>query len=103
VVGTLGANLFGTAWFFWRLHSVAPFLPPEPWRAALRPLGLAALAGGVALGAGWLGAEVLPRFVALVPVGLAGGLSLAGYLAVSLGLPLRPSALRRLVGPQPTA
>ena len=32
VLGTLAANVLGTAWFFWRLHAIVPVAVPTPGR-----------------------------------------------------------------------
>jgi O-antigen/teichoic acid export membrane protein len=85
VAGTLAANVLGTAWFFWRLHAIVPLALPSSGRC-LRVLALAALAGAATLGAGSVAATTLPRFVAMLPVGIAAAVSLAGYLVIALGL-----------------
>ena len=88
VLGTLAANVLGTAWFFWRLHAIVPVAVPTPGRC-LGLLGLAALAGLTTLAAGSLAAETLPRFVAMAPVGLAAAVSFACFLVVALRVPPR--------------
>ena len=96
VFGTLAANVLGTAWFFWRLQAIVPLTPPSLGRC-LRVCVLAALAGAVTLGAGSLAATTLPRFVAMLPVGIAAAVSLGGYLAIALDV--RPiDAVKRRVG-----
>ncbi len=89
VLGTLGAYVCGTFWFLSRMHRVVPALPPEPWRVLTRQLLLAGAAAAFAFGAGSLMAAALPRFVAIVPVGIVAGVALGGYLAASLGPPSR--------------
>jgi O-antigen/teichoic acid export membrane protein len=86
VLGTLAANVLGTAWFFWRLHRVVPLEPPS-LAGAVRVGALAAAAGATTLALGSLAASALPRFVAMAPVGLAAAGCLAAYLALTLGLP----------------
>lgn len=93
VFGTLAANVLGTAWFFWRLQAIVPLTAP-PLGRCLSVCALAALAGAVTLGAGSLAATTLPRFVAMLPVGIAAAVSLGGYLAIALDV--RPiDAVRR--------
>ena len=89
-MGTLAANVLGTAWFFWRVHRVVPLARP-PLGSALRVAALAAAAGATTLALGSLAASALPRFVAMAPVGLAAAACLAGYLALTLGVPARLS------------
>jgi len=88
VLGTLAANVLGTAWFFWRLQRVTPLRAPSPFAVA-RVLVLATAAGAIALGGGWLAAAFLPRFVAIVPVALIAGGAFAAYAALALETPLR--------------
>jgi O-antigen/teichoic acid export membrane protein len=92
VLGTLAANLIGTAWFFARLQRVVPLAPPD----LVRLLALALAAGAATFALGLWAATELPRFAAMVPVGLAAAGCLAGYLALTLGLParLRPAERR---------
>jgi len=92
VLGTLAANVLGTAWFFWRLSRIVPLEVPSVTRA-LRHAALAVAAGAVTLALGSLAASTLPRFVAMVPVGLVAAASLAGYLL--LALDLRPGEIVR--------
>ena len=85
VLGTLAANVLGTAWFFWRLHRVVRLELPS-LAEAVRVVSLAAMAGATTLALGSLAASTLPRFVAMAPVGLAATACLAAYLALTLGL-----------------
>ena len=85
VLGTLAANVVGTAWFFWRLHPIVPMTLPSPARC-LGLVGLAALAGSATLAAGSLAAATLPRFVAMAPVGLAAAVAFACFLVIALRL-----------------
>ena len=104
VLGTLAANVLGTAWFFWRLHRLVALERPS-FAEGARVLVLAAAAGAITLAVGSLAASALPRFVAMAPVGLAAAACLSGYLALTLGLPagLRLRGGMRPAGAAPPA
>jgi O-antigen/teichoic acid export membrane protein len=88
VLGTLGANVLGTAWFFWRVQRLTT-LPVPPPRDVARVLGLATVAGGLTLGGGWAAVAVLPRFASVVPVVLVAGVAFALFAALALRTSLR--------------
>lgn len=85
VCATAVAYAAGTAWFFSQLrHQV----PPAHGRIGA-PRGVlilaATAAAAVTFGLGTLAAELLPRYVALIPIGLVAGAALVGYAIVAMG------------------
>jgi O-antigen/teichoic acid export membrane protein len=98
VVATAIAHLLATGWFFHRFHlSVAPGVGHLPVGLLVRAVGVALLAGGVALGWGVVMISLLPPGAALVPVGLGAAVAGAAYLAFAAGIAPTPAGLRRLV------
>ncbi len=85
VCATAVAYGAGTLWFFSRLHHQVP--PAEARGGASRGvLVLAALgAGALTFGLGTLAADLLPRGVALIPIGAVAAAALAGYAIVAMG------------------
>lgn len=85
VCATAVAYLLGTAWFFSRLgHEVEPAAARIPVSRA-RAAAAGVVAAGVTFGLGTVFAELLPRWVALVPIGLLAGAAFVGYAWVAVG------------------
>ena len=98
VSATAIAYLAGTAWFMTRVREVVPPPPAGTPRPAYARIGAAAVvAAAAAAGWGLLMVEVLPRGVALVPLGAGAGLAFVAYASVATGVRPSPAGLRALL------
>ena len=70
--------------FFWRVHPILPARPPDS-PPAVQVRVIAAALGTAAVAAAWgtAMALLLPRLVALVPVGIGAALALAAFVAIA--------------------
>jgi O-antigen/teichoic acid export membrane protein len=95
VIGTLGAYVLGSAWFFSRLHRHVPASPVRSARDGAAAAAAALAAGAASLGFGLGAVALLPGRAALPAVGLGLALALLGYTAAVLGVAPTPAGLRR--------
>jgi hypothetical protein len=86
VIATATAYLLGTAWFVRRVHGEVPRAEAGGGGLPLTRIVTAALvAAAAALGWAELMASLVPRGVALVPLGLGAALALVAYAMAATG------------------
>jgi O-antigen/teichoic acid export membrane protein len=101
VIGTLGAYLIGSTWFFAGLRKEVPVSPVYSVGEAVNALLGALAAGALSFGLGVAAVAVLPTGVALPFAAAAALLAMACYAALVLGLRPTPANLRRWLASAP--
>jgi len=103
VSATLVAYAGGTAWLFGRLHRVMPRRAEPARPGPARVVAAAVVTGAAAAGWALLAVDVLPRWAALVAIGVGAAGAFAAYAVAATGV--RPSAagLRALLVPDRVA
>jgi O-antigen/teichoic acid export membrane protein len=99
VSATLVAYAAGTAWLFARLRGVLPARAEPARPGPARAVVAAVVTGAAALGWGLLAVDVLPRWAALVAIGVGAAAAFAAYAAAATGVRLSVGGVRALLVP----